>query len=50
MSDVPPPQYPGTPDWVKALLLVVLVLGVLFVASTALGLHTPMGPAGGHGP
>jgi hypothetical protein len=40
--------YPGMPRWVKVAGLVVLVLVLLVVATTALGLHTPGGP-GGHG-
>jgi hypothetical protein len=46
-------EYPGTPTWVKAFVIVVIGLVVLvvlvLVVGTALGLHTPMGPGGGHG-
>ena len=46
--------YPGMPRWVKVsgiivISLVLLVVIVLLVA-TALGLHTPPGGPGGHGP
>lgn len=46
-------EYPGTPLWVKVFGLVVLGLVLLvvlvLVVGSALGLHTPMGPGGGHG-
>ena len=44
--------YPGMPRWVKVFGIVVIVLVLLvvvvLVVATALGLHTPGGPAG-HG-
>jgi hypothetical protein len=47
-------EYPSIPRWVKVsgiivIGLVLLVVVVLLVA-TALGLHTPSGGPGGHGP
>jgi hypothetical protein len=50
-GDSPDRQYPGTPTWVKAFVVViatVVVVAVLvLVVGTALGLHSPM--PGGHG-
>jgi hypothetical protein len=37
-----PPEYPGTPRWVKVLGIVAGVLALLFVLSHLAGWHGPM--------
>ncbi|HEY3218111.1 MAG TPA: hypothetical protein VGK15_03380 [Candidatus Limnocylindria bacterium] len=40
------PAYPGTPAWVKAFAIAILLGALVLVAATLFGMHTPMGHGG----